>query len=739
MATEEAPADLEVAVPAADVSADPAAPVAIEQSPANQAAAVKGSSKSLGFRERLQGFLRNGLQRLSGRFDPSVPVAIEQRSDVQVVAAPVSIAPETPVGIDQSTGILHTASPAANGTVKQETQASSPVVSAVEAELVQQSAKPVSATTDSEIEVQPQPDVELGKPLKRSSLTQAEQVSSESVDSIWVGPPRPTGELPSPEISQIDKDLLLTRITNEVQSDKSVLYKLDGEPAFIDRGMRLEMADGASQSDEKVLAALLTAAQYYRGRIELTGSEAFQRKAIGLIAQHQLNVVMKNPAQQLQLEEARKSLQSTPTLQNGISGDSPPIYEAAKPPVQPSAAPEASTVPSVPAGATEQLPHPDPAASPQAGANRQVDHVHVEQSPVAGATVPTEAAPREPEGGADEAKDRVEQEVHTSPQAAREGVTGKIMGMGNASFQFDPSNGLSTYIKLRTQSGTQTFWGKELAGLIRETRVQPGNMVTLQWLGKEPVVIKAPVKDAEGKTVGYEDKPAHRNNWSLELRGHPVVRTGDDVGVKMVAYDVQRFGAVQQEMLARMNLDVPLPTAPDDGLFWMTPDGQGSAKAGDHLTAPRPVQDPKVAGIPVMSSWSIDGHLDMALVRGDGDYLQGVVRHQGQLQHVLVSLPGREGSPAMVFNLISEVGMTPIGVGNGINRSGGEAVSRENIAFKFDGDTAVRIGKLDKPAEVPPSLHARLGFDERWRDDNSLPKSEPAVAPTAQPSVHRPA
>lgn len=313
------------------------------------------------------------------------------------------------------------------------------------------------------------------------------------------------------------------------------------------------------------------------------------------------------------------------------------------------------------------------------------------------------------------------------------------MGFGGAPFRFDPNNTASTYLTLRTRQGTQTFWGKELAGLLRDTRIQKGNVVTLTWLGKEAVVVKVPVMDGEGTVVRYEEKNAHRNQWSLEPLGRPAVTTGDDVGVKLSAYDVDRFAALQQELVARMRLEVPMPSRPKDGLFWMTPDGEGSAKTGDHLSAPRPSMDLKAAGQPVMSSWTPDGQLDMALVRGDGPYLQGVVRHEGQLQHVLVSLPDRENAPPMVFNLVTAAGLVPVGVGHGINKAGGVAVSRESIAFKLDGDKSVRVGKLERPAEVPPALHARLGFDERWRDDNTLPKSAPAAAPTAQPSEPRPA
>nr|BDG62563.1 hypothetical protein PSTH1771_28355 [Pseudomonas syringae pv. theae] len=124
-------------------------------------------------------------------------------------------------------------------------------------------------------------------------------------DSFWRAPPLPEGYREQRTVSHLDKEALLARLSWETQSDKGVLYRLSGEDAFIDRGLRLEMASGASQSDEKVVAALLTAVDYHRGHIELTGSEAFKSKTIALIARHQIEVTMRDPAQQALLDKAR--------------------------------------------------------------------------------------------------------------------------------------------------------------------------------------------------------------------------------------------------------------------------------------------------------------------------------------------------------------------------------------------------------------------------------------------------
>ncbi|CAI2043446.1 DNA primase TraC [Serratia fonticola] len=569
-----------------------------------------------------------------------------------------------------------------------------------------------TADTASELKAN-EPEQENATPAsqwaRRAESEQTPVLSA--VDAIWVGPPRPKGDAADPDVALIDKDALLQRLSWEKLGDNAVLYKLDNEPAFIDRSSRLDMAEGASQSDEKVLAALLTAAQYYRGRIELTGSEAFQEKAIALIARHEINVAMKVPAQQAMLEDARKRLAAPEPMRDAVTGDRVPMPDH-PPTSQP---------------ATSPMSHPAPAAATQADTSRgeapAVDH----------RVVP---AMRQQENAA-QPDSGISPAIHQSYKAAATGVTGKVLECGTAPFRFEPGQSQSAFIMLRTREGKQTFWGKELSGLLRETRIKPGCMATLTWLGKEAVTVKVPMTDKQGNISGYEDKTAHRNQWSLTPTGGDTVRTGNDEGVKLAAFDASRFAKIQSTIITQLHLDMPPPAAPKEGVYWLRPDGQGSQTPGDVLSAPRPSVD-KGAGEPVVSSWSKDGHLDLYLVRSDGPYLQGVVRHQGQYQHVLVTLPGRDDAPPMVFNTVSPEGARPVGCGNGINRSSGQPVPRENIAFKLEGDSQVRIGKLDAPASLPPALHSRLGFDERWRDENTSPKAAPAAAPKAQPGDPRP-
>ncbi|ELQ6884438.1 DNA primase, partial [Salmonella enterica] len=129
--------------------------------------------------------------------------------------------------------------------------------------------------------------------------------STQEADSIVCGPRRPDAPV-SPDMDEILKELKW-----ETQPDKTVLYRLDDTPAFIDRGNRLEMVNGASEDNRCVLAALAVATKFYGGVIELTGSDAFKKKAMQLIIDNNIDVRMKLPDQRAELEKLRQEVASS--------------------------------------------------------------------------------------------------------------------------------------------------------------------------------------------------------------------------------------------------------------------------------------------------------------------------------------------------------------------------------------------------------------------------------------------
>ncbi len=509
-------------------------------------------------------------------------------------------------------------------------------------------------------------------------------------------------DIPAANAPRTDQDKLLSRVSHEDHPDgKSVIYRLDSEPAFIDRGNRLVMAEGASAHEEKVLAALLTAAKFYHDKIELTGSDEFKAFAINVIVNNGLQVSMKNPSQQLALDEAKRAAGQPVVTPDAVRGD----------PVAPVAA-------SAPAAASMTAPVAPAAAAPA-----------MAEAPASeGMTsAPASSVPDKP-GRSD-----IRPDIHTPAEKAREPITGKVTACGQAPFRFETGGDESTFITLRTREGTQTFWGKELAGLMRETRLREGQMITLQWMGKQPVTIQKPVKDTQGNFTGhYEPVDTVRNQWALTSARGNRVQTGGDEMLKLAAFSANRYTQIQHALVSQLGISIDAPPKPADGLFWIRPDGQGSASAGDALSAPRPPHN-EDAGKPVMTAWGDDGKPDLYLVQGDGHYLQGVVRQNDSYQHVLVSLPDSKEAPKMVINLLTPDGALPIGSGNGINRSDGKPVPREHVVFRVTGDEKQRIAKLHEPASIPPALHARLGYDERYKAETVYPKELPAAAPQAAP------
>lgn len=136
-----------------------------------------------------------------------------------------------------------------------------------------------------------------GKP--RRSLSAEAEPSSD--DGFSAGPDwhaRP----PTPDDgSAVSK--VLESVTYEAQKDGSVLYMVNTKPAFIDHGQRILMNPRSSKEEDFILAAVLLAKEKYGGSFQLTGSEEFKRRAIEVIAKHDIGVQLKDPQQHAELQK----------------------------------------------------------------------------------------------------------------------------------------------------------------------------------------------------------------------------------------------------------------------------------------------------------------------------------------------------------------------------------------------------------------------------------------------------
>lgn len=71
-------------------------------------------------------------------------------------------------------------------------------------------------------------------------------------------------------------------------------------------------------------------------------------------------------------------------------------------------------------------------------------------------------------------------------------------------------------MKLKTPTGEQIVWGKELAVAMASQDVDVGEKIVLQNTGKRNVTVTEPVLDDNGKKVGTREKDAIRNEWTAQ-------------------------------------------------------------------------------------------------------------------------------------------------------------------------------------------------------------------------------
>ncbi|WP_339358265.1 LPD7 domain-containing protein, partial [Klebsiella pneumoniae] len=115
----------------------------------------------------------------------------------------------------------------------------------------------------------------------------------------------------TPPKERIDLEGLIARFGYRAEKDYTA-YTLDGQDAFYDYGSHLRMATPeASQSDEMILAAVLTADKQHHRGIEITGSDEFKERVFNLISEYNIEVKLTNPEQRVKLLELKKANETT--------------------------------------------------------------------------------------------------------------------------------------------------------------------------------------------------------------------------------------------------------------------------------------------------------------------------------------------------------------------------------------------------------------------------------------------
>lgn len=473
-----------------------------------------------------------------------------------------------------------------------------------------------------------------------------------------------------PPTKPVDLDGVLQNITHQYEGN-TVVYAHRGERAFIDHGNRITMASpAASQNDTLVLAALLVAKQHYYGKVELTGSEAFKHRAINLIAQYNLPLVLKNPQQQMRLDEARQKPEQREKVPPAapddaiVALDSPTAQKVSRPTVTPPSALQAEN--------------------------------------------PTEK------------------------------LTGKLLEHRASPYQFNQAERMSYFVKMRTVDGEKVIWGKELSQAVADSGLKIGDMITLRSVGQHPVTLNVPVKDEQGTLLRWEKREGHRNQWEIKSAIDPRLLVRDQQQAfppaSLRAYDWATFQQIQQALLRQNGIRLSLPSS-ESPLLWLQPDGKGITKAGNPETValPPPNQD---AGTPVMRACLPDGQISLQLVQGNGDYLQGIVRYQGEYQHVLGQLCTREnGTRYLALNVVEAQGLRLIGHGNAVNQVPGAAVAYDTFVFHLQGEKDKRVVKLDQPEKMPPAWHKTWGFTQGYTPVTPMPAPDARVMAENTPKM----
>ncbi|MGK9419995.1 LPD7 domain-containing protein [Pseudomonas cedrina] len=94
-------------------------------------------------------------------------------------------------------------------------------------------------------------------------------------------------------------------------------------------------------------------------------------------------------------------------------------------------------------------------------------------------------------------------------------VTGQLVEHGQANYQFDKKKDKSYFVKVMTEAGERTVWGKDLGRAVREGKVVPGENVVLEKVETKGVIAKEKVFDEQGNQTGTRDVDAIRNTWKV--------------------------------------------------------------------------------------------------------------------------------------------------------------------------------------------------------------------------------
>ncbi|MFS3775982.1 LPD7 domain-containing protein [Escherichia coli] len=535
-----------------------------------------------------------------------------------------------------------------------------------------------------------------------------EDTSSAEPDTIIFAPRRPD----SPQRHNLDE--IIKNLEHEEFPDRTALYRVDGEPAFLDRLYCLEMVDGASADDKKVLAALAVATNFYGGVIELTGSDAFKQKAMQLIVEYDIKVRMKLPAQRAALEKLRKEKEMVhdaivthrPTPELNRQSPEETTMAQPEPPVSPKAEAEQT------AGCTAETPHPEAPVTAKAEAPR-ADRPEQPAAPSsAPEKAPVSAQPQQPDTPEEEPPGKLR---------PGESVTAVLTNYGEK--EYAPGKGRCFFVELTNRSGKREYWGKGLEELVKNH--QKGDPVTLTLQARE----RSPSSPGKPEWV--------RNIWTMKpvCNGISVSHDNPHEGQYIREYPVATFRQMMtllQQGWPQLMQDVRLPDKVPDTLY-LGEDRQPAAAPRDPaLRVPLNGTPPATLTPLIFSVDKQSQRLDLLLLQSADEYMQGVVRLNGTLYPALAT-PTAD-SRQLVINAMTDRGLQFAGYGEAINRDadGPKRPAPQLMQFHLKQQDSPLFAAIHKPEEQPDKLFRSLGFEQTWKEWSDSQKAEDRQEKTLQ-------
>ncbi|MHA8463890.1 LPD7 domain-containing protein [Klebsiella pneumoniae] len=384
----------------------------------------------------------------------------------------------------------------------------------------------------------------------------------------------------TPPKERIDLEGLIARFGYIAEKDYTA-YTLDGQDAFYDYGSHLRMATPeASQSDEMILAAVLTADKQHHRGIEITGSDEFKERVFNLISEYNIEVKLTNPEQRVKLLELKKANETT--------------KETAKENVA------------------------DSKANKQEGVNEKANS-SVQQNGM-----------RWEESASVQPKKQNASDTQKEDKAAGESwEKGVIVAHGRAKYEWKDDESMNYFVTLKNEHGEKTLWGKDLERAVKDAGVDTERLVTVRKLGFVDVEVNAPVRDESNKIVRYETIQTKRNEWEVKPV-YPQPTAGNEQAYKpseLVPYDAATFQKLRTTIQQITGVDLSREAVPEKELYWFLPNGKPAPESMTKPTGYKLPQESKTAGTPLLVAPHKKGERpDYYLVESRKGFMQGIAK-----------------------------------------------------------------------------------------------------------------